>query len=74
LRITVAAALMGALVWLTFQGLLRITTTSAIGDLAQVAVPIAVGLVSYLIFANLFKVEEIGYVRSLLARRLHRAA
>ncbi|MEA2485288.1 MAG: putative peptidoglycan lipid flippase [Actinomycetota bacterium] len=74
LRITSAAALMGALVWLTFQGLLRITTTSAIGDLAQVAVPIAVGLVSYLIFANLFKVEEIGYVRSLLARRLHRAA
>ncbi|MEA2508864.1 MAG: putative peptidoglycan lipid flippase [Actinomycetota bacterium] len=73
LRITGAAVLMGALVWLTFQGLVRITTTSAIGDLAQVALPIAVGVASYLIFANLLKVEEIGYVRSLLARRLHRA-
>jgi putative peptidoglycan lipid II flippase len=74
LRITGAGALMGALVWLTFQGLIRVTTTSAIGDLAQVAVPIAVGVASYLIFANVLKVEEISYVRSLLVQRLHRAA
>jgi putative peptidoglycan lipid II flippase len=72
LRITAAAALMGALVWLTYQGLLRLGTTGAFIDLAQVAVPIAVGVISYLGLANLFKVEEIAYVRSLLSRRLHR--
>jgi putative peptidoglycan lipid II flippase len=71
-RIGGAGVLMGALVWITFQGLLRVTTTSPIGDLAQVAVPIGVGIASYLVFANLFKVEEIGYVRSLVAQRLHR--
>jgi putative peptidoglycan lipid II flippase len=73
LRITAASALMGGLVWLTYQGLLRITTISPLGDLAQVALPVAVGIASYLALANLFKVEELDYVRSLLARRLHRA-
>jgi putative peptidoglycan lipid II flippase len=73
LRITAASALMGALVWLAYQGLLRVTTISALGDLAQLALPIGVGVVSYLALANLFKVEELDYVRSLLARRLHRA-
>jgi putative peptidoglycan lipid II flippase len=74
LRITAASAVMGGLVWLTYQGLLRITTISVLGDLAQVALPVAVGIASYLVLANLFKVEELDYVRSLLARRLHRAA
>jgi putative peptidoglycan lipid II flippase len=73
-RIAAAATFMGALVWLTFQGLVRVTTNGAFGDLSQVAIPIVVGVLSYLAFAHLFKVEEVGYVRSLVMRQLHRGA
>jgi hypothetical protein len=64
---------MGALVWLTYQGLLRTTSTGLLGDLLQVAVPIAVGVISYFGAASLFKVEEVAYVRSLLSQRLNRS-
>jgi putative peptidoglycan lipid II flippase len=73
-RIAAAATLMGAMVWVTFQGLVRVTTNGAIGDLSQVAIPIVVGVLSYLAFAHLFKVEEVQYVRSLVMRQLHRGA
>jgi putative peptidoglycan lipid II flippase len=73
LRIAAAAGLMGAVVWLTFQAVVRVSASGSISDLAQVAIPIAVGVASYVAFASLFKVEEVGYVRSLIARRLNRA-
>jgi putative peptidoglycan lipid II flippase len=73
-RIAAAAGLMGALVWLTYGGLSHVLTTGPLSELALVAVPVTVGVASYLGFASLLKVEEIDYVRSLLTRRLHRAA
>jgi putative peptidoglycan lipid II flippase len=74
MRIGGAGILMGALVWLTFHGLGQVVAATEIGDLVLVAVSIGVGVASYVALANLFKVEELAYVRSLLARRLSRAA
>jgi putative peptidoglycan lipid II flippase len=72
LRITAAASLMGGLVWLTYKALSHVITTGPLADLSQVALPVAVGIASYLGFATLFGVEELDYVRSLLSRRMHR--
>ena len=72
LRIAAAAAIMGILVWMTFQGLMLVSAGWPLADLLQVAIPVGVGVTSYLGAATLLKVEEVGYVRSLLVRRLAR--
>jgi putative peptidoglycan lipid II flippase len=73
-RISGAGLVMGGLVWVTFEGLKQVIASTEAGDLLLVTVSIAVGVASYLALANLFKVQEIAYVRSLLARRLSRAS
>jgi putative peptidoglycan lipid II flippase len=72
LRITAAAILMGGVVWLTFELLLHLAPTGPVGNLVQVAVPVVVGIGSYLGFAHLFNVEELDYVMSLISRRIPR--
>lgn len=70
LRIAVAAAGMGALVWLSWRAIR--TPFESQGRLLQGALllfPLAVGVVSYLGFAIALRVEELSFVRTALARR-----
>jgi len=60
-RIGVSAALMGLSVWGVLRWTITITSSTAIpGRLVQVAAPIAVGVVVYLIFCRLLRVTELG--------------
>ena len=75
LRIGAAAAAMGVVVWAASRGLEAIVSTDALtGQIAAVAVPIALGVGAYLGFCLLFGVEELAYVRTLVTRRLGRDA
>ena len=72
-RMVAAAAAMGALVWGMAAALEAVLEPA--GTLEQVialGLPVGVGVVSYLGFANLFGVEELSYARSLVTRRLAR--
>lgn len=72
-RIAVAALVMGVLVWITYAGVTRIVDeTNLLGQALVVAIPVGVGLVSYLGLAQALHVDELDYVRGLLGRRLRR--
>lgn len=70
-RISAAAASMGAVVWASSRLLERTLDTSSItGQIPAVGIPVLLGVAAYLVFCSLFKVEELGYVKGLLRRRL----
>ncbi len=70
-RIAAAAAGMGLVVWVSSRGLERVLDTTAIlGQILAVALPVAIGTLSYLVLARVFKIEEMAYARSLFRRRL----
>jgi putative peptidoglycan lipid II flippase len=72
-RISVAGLLMGIVVWLTSRGVESFLDVSVLaGQITAVAIPVGVGAIAYLLFARMFRVEELDYVRSLLGRRLGR--
>ena len=72
-RIAAAALAMGVVVWAISNAVERtVNVADLTGQIAAVAWPVLGGLVSYLLFARLFKIEELGYVRSLVGRRLGR--
>jgi putative peptidoglycan lipid II flippase len=73
IRIGVAAAAMGLLVWVTSQALERLLdTTNLFGQIVAVAVPVAVGAGAYLLLTSLLKVEELEYVKRLVRSRVAR--
>jgi putative peptidoglycan lipid II flippase len=72
-RMVAAAAAMGGLVWAVSAALERLLDPE--GTLEQaiaLAIPVTVGVVTYIGFANLFGVEELDYARSLVTRRFAR--
>ena len=70
LRIAVAAAAMGLLVWLSLEGVLRLVDEDSFaGQAAAVFLPVTVGAVAYLGLAHALKVPELDYVRGLVRRR-----
>lgn len=72
-RISLAAAGMGGLVWLTSKGVqAAVGRLSLVAQVAGLAIPITVGVVAYLGIAQLLRVEELSFVRGLLQRRLKR--
>ncbi len=73
LRIGVAAAGMGLLVWLASRGAESIFPTEEFGgQVAAVVAPVVVGVVTYLGLAAALKVEELNLVRGIASRRLGR--
>ena len=73
LRISVAAAAMGALVWVTLLGVTTVVDEDTFfGQAISVSVPVVVGTAAYVGVAYGLKVPELDYVRSVLGRRLGR--
>lgn len=69
-RIATAGAGMGALVWLSARLVsLVVQEEEFVGAALMVAVPVGVGVLSYLGLAHLFRVRELDFVRGVLARR-----
>lgn len=69
-RIAAAAAGMGLLVWLSYRAIVALWPEGGIViEILSVALPVAVGVASYFVLGNLFKVGELDYVRSLLGKR-----
>jgi putative peptidoglycan lipid II flippase len=72
-RMVAAAAAMGGLVWAVSAALERLLDPEGILEQAiALAIPVALGVVTYIGFANLFGVEELDYARSLVSRRFAR--
>ena len=72
-RIAVAGTVMGGVVWVVSRALeSTVDVATIVGQVFAVAVPVAVGTVVYLGVGRLVGVEELGYVRSLVTRRLGR--
>jgi putative peptidoglycan lipid II flippase len=70
-RMVAAAGAMGVLVWGLYAAIEgTIDPTGIIGQLVAIGVSVAAGVAAYLGFANLLGVEEIGYARALVTRRL----
>ncbi len=69
-KIALASLAMGVLVWLSSRALQDILEPTFVGQTIGLAVPVAVGVISYLGFARLLRVEELDYAKGLLARRL----
>jgi putative peptidoglycan lipid II flippase len=70
-RMVAAAVAMGTLVWglyAAIQG--TVDPTGTLEQLLAIGISVVAGVAAYLGFANLFGVEEIGYARALLTRRL----
>ncbi|MGH2751689.1 MAG: murein biosynthesis integral membrane protein MurJ [Actinomycetota bacterium] len=68
-RITLASIVMGVIVWLLLLALnLVIASEGFLQQCVLVGVPSVGGIVSYVLLAHAFKVEEIAYVRRLLTR------
>jgi putative peptidoglycan lipid II flippase len=69
-RMVAAAAAMGALVWGLYAVIdAAVDPTSTLEQVLAIGLPLIVGVGSYLAFAHLFGVEELGYARALIARR-----
>lgn len=69
-RIAAAGAGMGALVWVSGRVVsLIVQEEEFVGAALTVAVPVAIGVLSYLGLAHLFRVQELDFVRGILARR-----
>ncbi|HEX2049028.1 MAG TPA: murein biosynthesis integral membrane protein MurJ [Actinomycetota bacterium] len=73
-RIGAAAAGMGAVVWALWRVLSDALGTSLVAQTLVVGVPVVAGVAVYLGLAVALRVEELGYVRSLLTRRLRGAS
>ena len=72
-RITIAAAAMGLLVWLSLEVVTRFVDEAAlVGQAIAVFVPVLVGVSSFVGLAYLLRVPELAYVRSVVGRRLGR--
>ena len=70
LRMAGAAAVMGLIVWASSAALeATLGLSTLVEQIAAVAIPVTLGAVAYLAMGRLFGVEELGYVRSLVARR-----
>ena len=70
-RIGAASVGMGGVVWVTWRLLESTLDTAALpGQLTVVGVPVILGVAGYLGLCLLFRVEELGYVRGLVRRRL----
>ena len=71
LRIGLAAAGMGLLVWLASRWSENVFPTEGFGgQVAAVAAPVVVGLAAYLGLAILLRVEELGLVKGIVSRRI----
>ena len=69
-RIAVAAAGMGLVVWGSYALLSRaLVPASLLRQIVVVALPIAVGLAAYLVLAYLLRIEELAFVKGVVARR-----
>jgi putative peptidoglycan lipid II flippase len=68
-RVAAAAAVMAAAVWPLSRVLEDRLAGSTPGDLAAVGIPVVVGAAVYLGAASVFRVEELRFVRNLVARR-----
>jgi putative peptidoglycan lipid II flippase len=69
-RIAVAALGMGILVWLTWQGISGVVDpTGLFQETLIVVVPVSVGVIAYLGFAQLLHIPELEYAKGLLGRR-----
>lgn len=72
-RIALAAAGMGVLVWLALEGVTSLVDEDTlVGQGISVAVPVMIGVASFVGLAHALKVPELDYVRSVLGRRLGR--
>lgn len=67
-RVAVASAAMGAVLFVTLQWMRASTPPGTIGDLVRLAVPVAFGGATYLAAAVLMRVEEIDYLKRALLR------
>lgn len=75
IRMTGAAAAMAASVWLSWQGVAWLPLPRGIvAEGLELGVPVAFGIATYLAAAHLLKVEELDYVKGLLARRSRAAS
>jgi putative peptidoglycan lipid II flippase len=72
-KILIAAAGMGLVVWITSVVVERGLSPAGLwAELIALAVPIAVGVVSYLALAHRLGIQELEYARGLVARRFGR--
>jgi putative peptidoglycan lipid II flippase len=70
-RVLAAGAAMGVVVWEALAVVRRVIDSASIpAQLAAVVVPVAVGAVVFLGAAWLLRIEELGFVRGILARKL----
>lgn len=68
-RIAIAAGGMGLLVWLSSRALDGVLGSTFVGQTVGLAVPVLVGVVSYLVLSRLLHVPELDYAKGLLTRR-----
>jgi hypothetical protein len=68
-RIAAAAALMAAVVWPLSRYLEDRLAGSGMGQIMAVLIPVLVGAVVYLGGAIVFRVDELRFVKNLVARR-----
>lgn len=72
-RMAIAGTGMGVLIWIASEGSDRIFSSSGLWtQVAGLALPIAVGVVSYLILARVLRVEELSFIRGIVGRPTER--
>jgi putative peptidoglycan lipid II flippase len=72
-RIGAASAAMGIVVWAASRVIEHVLTPAGILEsTVAVALPVAAGACAYLLFATLFQVQELGFVRGLVGGRIGR--
>jgi putative peptidoglycan lipid II flippase len=65
-RIAGASLGMGVFVWVAWRLVVLLSTGNLLGQIIEVTVPAAIGIVSYLGLANLLRVRELEMVRALV--------
>ena len=74
MRIGSATAAMAAVVWLSWRATTALPLSPGLlAEALELAVPVALGVVTYLGVAHLLEVEELVYVRGLFARGANRS-
>ena len=74
IRIGSATAAMAAVVWLSWRATTALPLSPGLlAEALELAVPVALGVVTYLGVAHLLEVEELVYVRGLFARGANRS-
>jgi len=68
-RMAGASLGMGVVVWVAWRLVARVASADLLGQTIEVAVPAAVGVVSYVGLAHLLRVRELEMIRGLIARR-----